>query len=179
MRLCHGLVPSSNHLNSRTPTLKTVQLVQGHKGPITSLAAQRLASGTILLASTAADESVLIWECAPDWNSTAQSSNGGTSSPSGAVGTCMDWKLVQSIPWGVQLQHCAALTHLQGKPNWCGAFHTSCACDLCLHALTCRHLDLWCMQSRARCLARQSLWHVSAGTQCHVLPGLRLLKDCG
>ena len=164
MHLSPGLAQSNYHLTLKHP-FEDSKTLQGHKGPITSLAAQRLASGTILLASTAADENVLIWECAPNGSSTAQSSNGGTSSPSGAADAWGDWKLVQSIPWEVQLQHCAALTCLQGRPDWCGAPFTSCACELSMQApWACERMQSHARQSCAAafvaCLSTHSAYHV-------------------
>ena len=122
--------------------------VQGHSGPVTSLAALRLSDGNTLLASTAAEENVLIWECPPGISSAASPHNDAASSPpqplpcsspgashskeagskpqpaSGPHQGCpsgrwSSWRLAQTIPWGVQLQHSAALTQLPGRPNWC------------------------------------------------------------
>jgi len=103
--------------------------MQGHQGPVNTLAALRLGSGSIVLASTAADENVLIWECPADSGSRAHQEEGPCStseirpeSQDGDwTGRWKHWNLVQTIPWGVQLQHCVALSQLPGKPNWCEA----------------------------------------------------------
>ena len=139
--------------------------VQGHSGPVTSLAALRLSDGNTLLASTAAEENVLIWECPPGISSAASPHNDAASSPpqplpcsspgashskeagskpqpaSGPHQGCpsgrwSSWRLAQTIPWGVQLQHSAALTQLPGRPNWCEvrcASYVAPALASCLH----------------------------------------------
>ncbi len=76
--------------------------------------------------STAAEENVRIWECpAVDHRAehsahTDRSASGAASEPqdNSAAGRWGTWNAVQTIPWGVQLQHCAALTQLPGKPDW-------------------------------------------------------------
>ena len=131
-----------------------VPSVQGHFGPVTSLAALHLTDGSTLLASTAAEENVLIWECPAGISSAAMPDNAAASSPSqplscsstGAAhskeagsspqpasgptqgcpsGRWSNWRLTQTIPWGVQLQHSAALTQLPGRPDWCGTKYPS------------------------------------------------------
>ena len=100
--------------------------LQGHQGPVNSLAAHRLSAG-ILLVSTAADENVHVWECPaanasaahppPTEDSASQAAPEPRDGPTtGSWGT---WHLRQTIPWGVQLQHCAAVTQLPGMPDWC------------------------------------------------------------
>ena len=99
---------------------------QGHQGPVNTLAAQQLSDGSIVLASTAAEENVRIWECPAVGNSAAHQPHTDCSASGPvpetqegpAAGRWGTWNLLQTIPWGVQLQHCAALTQLPGKPGW-------------------------------------------------------------
>ena len=136
--------------------------VQGHSGPVTSLAALRLSDGSTLLASTAAEENVLIWECPPGVSSAAKPDNAASSTASQPLpcsstsvshskeassspqpasrpaqerssGKWSSWRLAQKIPWGVQLQHSAALTQLPGRPDWCESRCPSYR-QLCLHS---------------------------------------------
>ena len=144
-----------------------VPSVQGHSGPVTSLAALRLSDGSTLLASTAAEENVLLWECPPGIESAATPDDNAASSPSQPLpcsstgaphskeassksqpasgphqsrpsGRWSNWRLTQTIPWGVQLQHSAALTQLPGRPNWCEVRCASSAVPArasCLHSM--------------------------------------------
>ena len=101
--------------------------LQGHQGPVNSLAASLFSDGSIVLASTAADENVRIWECSAGNTPTAHQPRTDGSAPGNVpdshdvalTGRWETWNAAQTIPWGVQLQHCAALTQLPGKPNWC------------------------------------------------------------
>ncbi len=79
---------------------------QGHSGPVTSLAVQHLPDDRLLLASTAADDTVRIWESA--------AMNKGDAE---GLLTQDSWSLVQSIETGAVLQHSLAITQLPSEPD--------------------------------------------------------------
>ena len=172
--------------------------VQGHSGPVTSLAALRLSDGGTLLASTAAEENVLIWECPPGISSAATPDDDAANSPSqplpcsstGALhskeagskpqpasgphksrdsGRWSNWRLTQHIPWGVQLQHSAALTQLPGRPDWCDIRCAS-------YGLLCRHLPPAC--TVAGCELACDLYMGLNPEEC-ALQGLAGIGKCG
>lgn len=76
--------------------------MQGHSAPVTSLTTFSPAPGQLLLASTAGDGDVCVWECAPGAAGAAQAA----------------WRLRQRIHVGAQLQNCAALARLPQDPDW-------------------------------------------------------------
>ena len=87
--------------------------MQGHTGPVTSLAVQQQHDGGLLLASTAGDGAVNLWERAA-----AAAGACSSSSTDGSSWAEDRWLLSQSIEWGVQLQHSLALTQVPGQPGW-------------------------------------------------------------
>ncbi len=82
-------------------------LRQGHSGPVTSLAVHLLSENSLLLASTAADEAVRIWECSRSNTHDVQRSLFQET-----------WSLVQCIESGVVLQHSLSFSQLPGQPDW-------------------------------------------------------------
>jgi hypothetical protein len=90
-------------------------LCQGHSGPITGLAVQQLSGGGLLLASTAADEAVRVWHWMPVDAPEVQAADSLFAQDS--------WKLQQSIPYGVQMQHSAAMTNIPSHADWCAHEH--------------------------------------------------------
>lgn len=83
-------------------------LSQGHKGPVTSLTVQLIPGNRLLLASTAADDVVKVWECALRAPEDGEESWLAQDS----------WELVQDIESGYMLQHSLAVTQMPGSPDW-------------------------------------------------------------
>lgn len=78
--------------------------VQGHSGAVIALA-HILVGDRLLLFSSAEDAQVLVWEY-------------NLASQQGADSAYSQWTLQQKLDAGAGLQHCLAVSHIPGQPDW-------------------------------------------------------------